>query len=122
MGDINDQAYINLANAIIETAVNDYRHACKQQRKDKKKGIKRTAIKPKRKRKPGKYYEPSTPLAIKRECLKFFRSDYFKTLTNIDGYELIDRLKKEEKKHDGKRVSKKGLQNRPAHCVGRRKH
>ena len=63
---VNDESYRLLVNAIIIQAVKDYRKALKYDYR-----------------------------GIKRECCRFFRSDWFKTLTAIDGEMLISRLKSE---------------------------
>ena len=63
---INDESYQLLVNAIIIQAVKDYRKALKYDHR-----------------------------GIKRGCCRFFRSDWFKTLTAIDGELLISRLKSE---------------------------
>ena len=63
---INDESYQLLVNAIIIQAVKDYRKALKYDHR-----------------------------GIKRECCRFFRSDWFKTLTAIDGEMLISRIKSE---------------------------
>jgi len=60
--------YENLANAIIEQAVKDYRNAEISQSK--------SAI------------------------IRFFRSDYFRALTDLDPEMLIEKLKKEELGYD----------------------
>ena len=46
-------------------------------------------------RQENKRYEKYDHRGIKRECCRFFRSDWFKTLTAIDGEMLISRLKSE---------------------------
>ena len=61
--------YYRLANAIILQAVNEYREALRQNG---------TAAKWKK-------------ISLRR----FFRSDWFKLLTNIDGELLMERLKEE---------------------------
>lgn len=71
-----DEAYENLANAIIESAVNDYRKALKGHSYDRRK----------------------TPDFIVRELEKFFRSAYFEILTRVDGEYLIQRLQSEHEK------------------------
>ncbi|MCR4719742.1 MAG: hypothetical protein K5768_08960 [Firmicutes bacterium] len=57
-----------LAEAIILQAVKDYRKALK--------------------------YDVRS---VKRECERFFRSDWFQTLTKLDGNTLINRLRMEVK-------------------------
>ena len=63
---VNDESYRLLVNAIIIQAVKDYRKALNYDHR-----------------------------GIKRECCRFFRSDWFKTFTAIDGEMLISRLKSE---------------------------
>lgn len=69
-----EMLYENLAQAIIVMACNDYRKACKKLKKDK---------------------WDIDARHEKRECLKFFRSDYFDRLTSLDGEQLIYMLDKE---------------------------
>lgn len=66
--------YMNLAHGIILQAVKDYRTA-------------------RHKLKQNPRYEPAR--AMKRECERFFRSDWFSVLTDLDGEELIHRLNRE---------------------------
>lgn len=71
-----DRAYEDLAIAIIESAVNDYRKALNGRSCDGRK----------------------SPEYMVRELEKFFRSDYFGVLTKIDGEYLISRLRAEHEK------------------------
>ena len=65
----------NLANAIILQAVKDYRTARKKQKfRPKNQEVKLMAI----------------------DCERFFRSNWFATLTSIDGAVLLKKLKEEE--------------------------
>ena len=66
--------YENLANAIILMAVKDYRSALK-----------------KLKKRPN--YE--TAKIMKNEVERFFRSDWYRELTSVDGNILIKKLKSE---------------------------
>lgn len=66
-----ETAYENLANAIVLQAVKDYRAAKKRKN--------------------------SANIGIIR---KFFRSDWFRTLTDIDGEWLIRKLDEEAKRGD----------------------
>lgn len=68
-----DRAYENLANAIIESAVNDYRKALKGVTYDKR----------------------ISPEHLVERLEKFFRSSYFRGITKIDGEYLISRLREE---------------------------
>lgn len=60
-----EQAYHNLANAIIERAVRDYRMALRH-------GLERT----------------------QRECEAFFRSEMFYGLTDIDGETIMNKVQR----------------------------
>ncbi|WP_022761903.1 hypothetical protein [Butyrivibrio sp. AD3002] len=75
MKEINDKAFLDLANAVILLAVSDYRKACKQLKKASKN--------------TNAQYEKS-------QCLRFFRSEWFGVLTTVDGEQLIKRLDAEE--------------------------
>ena len=66
--------YENLANAIILMAVKDYRDALK-----------------KLKKRPN--YEPAK--IMKSEVERFFRSDWYRELTSVDGEYLISKLQAE---------------------------
>ena len=66
--------YENLANAIIIQAAKDYRAASKALKK------------------------PSGGMAALktvRECERFFRSDWFRSLTSVDGRAVLEQLRKE---------------------------
>lgn len=67
--------YEKLANAVVLTAVKDYRDA----RKKLAKGRKNEAA-----------------LQMKAECENFFKSDLFSIYTDIDGEMLLARLEQEE--------------------------
>jgi hypothetical protein len=67
-------AYRELANAIVLQAVRDYRDALKR--------LERSPY-------------SRTLLRDKREVERFFRSDWFATLTEIDPVMLMERLKSE---------------------------
>ena len=58
-----DDPYMNLANAIVLQAVSDYRKALKQLKRNRK-------------------YEPA--LITKRECERFFHSEWFRFLSSLD--------------------------------------
>jgi len=70
---MNDR-YEQLANAIIMQAVKDYRNALKRLRKHPRNG---------------------TALFTKREVERFFRSDWYTSLTTVDPEILIRKLKEE---------------------------
>ena len=69
-----ERAYTDLANAIILQAVKDYRAAL---------------------RRLAKHPFSSMALSAKEELERFFRSDWFELLTNIDAEMLITKLKAE---------------------------
>ncbi len=69
-----NEPYENLANAIILRAVKDYRIAQKRLKKDPRNG---------------------KELYAKREIERFFRSDWYASLTAVAPEELIKRLKEE---------------------------
>ena len=70
----NQGPYQNLANAMVRSAVKDYRDALKRLKK-----------------------KPNNKLAAdeRDDIERFFRSGYFAILTEIDPEYLIDRLNKE---------------------------
>ena len=75
-----DKAYENLAHAIIESAVNDYRKALN-----------------------GITYDRRRSIDFVIEAVEtFFRSDYFKVLTKVEGEYIINRLRAE---HENERSS-----------------
>ena len=67
--------YENLANAIIIQACKDYRKAYKRYLR--------------------RYRSTDKQDAELLELESFFRSDWYKTLTSVDGEYLMDRIKKE---------------------------
>jgi len=67
-------AYENLANTIILLAVNDYRRALKLLSKNP---------------------HSRSVMAAVDEMERFFRSDWYETLTSVDGEMLIRHLRKE---------------------------
>ncbi len=69
---MNNKSVENLSNAIILSAVADYRRARKHHRVDGK--------------------EPSWVI---RDCERFFLSEWFKQLTDINGEWLLNELNKE---------------------------
>ena len=68
------RAYENLANAVIEQAVKDYRRA---------------------KAKLAKEAEDVMALKMRRETERFFRSAWFGQLTALDGELLLEKLEEE---------------------------
>ena len=70
-------AYESLANAIILSAVNDYRNARAKLSKGRKNQTSEDMI---------------------SECERFFKSEWFMVLTNIDGEMLLEKLLKEFEK------------------------
>lgn len=75
----NSNPYQNLADAIILQAVTDYRKANKKLARGRKN---------------------SEAQIMKDECLEFFRSKWFSSLTDVDPEFLIKKLDEEEKHHD----------------------
>lgn len=69
-----EKAYEELANAVVETACDDYRYL-------RKKNLEKSLI-------------HHNVVTIK-EIEKFFKSEYFGKFTNLDGNWLLNRLKKE---------------------------
>ena len=70
--------YQDLANAIVLTAVEDYRNAL-----------------------DGKSYNPcKSPKAVIEECEKFFRPSWYKVLTKVSGEYLIEQLKREHREKE----------------------
>jgi len=70
--DYNEEGIENLINAIILQAVKDYRKALK--------GFSLNG-------------KPST--AVIADCERFFRSEWYRQLTNVDGEYLISTIRKE---------------------------
>ena len=68
------RAYENLANAIVEQAVKDYRQARAKLAKDA---------------------EDVMALKMRRETERFFRSAWFGQLTALDGELLLEKLEEE---------------------------
>ena len=66
--------YQSLANAIIEQAAFDYRKALKEIKK---------------------YGKSEETVGTKRECERFFRSDWFDVLSELDGIYLMKKIIKE---------------------------
>ena len=69
---MNNKAADNLSNAIILSAVDDYRKAL-----------------------AGKRVAGKEPGWVISDCERFFLSEWFTVLTNLDGETLLDKLKKE---------------------------
>lgn len=69
-----EEKYEDLANAIVLTAVKDYRDALKKLKK---------------------HPRNNAALYTKKEVERFFNSDWYKLLTNIDPVMLIKQLNKE---------------------------
>lgn len=90
-----DEAYENLANAIIVQAAEDWKKAYKYLRKHAKsrsKSVKENMVRTER---------------IKIECENFFRSDWFKTLTQVDSETFFSMLqKKAEEEYEQENASK----------------
>lgn len=69
---MNHKAVENLCNAIILSAVNDYRKA-----------------------RCGERIAGKEPWWVIRECERFFLSEWFSILTKVDGKTLLEALKRE---------------------------
>lgn len=82
-----DEAYQNLANAIVKNAADDYRAALR--------GLERNP--------ESKGYQSDA-----ERIEKFFRSPWYEMLTDVDGEYLIRRLQEDEKERSLKRQRKKG--------------
>jgi thiaminase len=82
-----DRIYTDLANAIVAQAAEDYRKALK--------GI--------------SYDHRKSPEKIIKEILRFFRSEWFRTLTKVDADYLIEQLNKEHKENVKKEKEKQSL-------------
>ena len=74
MAIIDEEAATRLAHAIVITAAKDYRTALKKLKRN-----------PKNK----------DAMATAMECERFFRSDWYKALTSVDGEWLINKLRQE---------------------------
>lgn len=68
-----ERAYTDLANGIVKQAADDYRNALN--------GV--------------SYDRYKTPEQVINEVLRFFRSEWFRTLTKVDAEYLIEQLNKE---------------------------
>ncbi len=73
------EPYENLANAIVLQAVKDWRSAVRTLKKRPR-------------------YDPAKQ--VRDECERFFRSDWFEALTEVDGRIILRKLKQEENTHD----------------------
>lgn len=67
--------YISLSNAIVMQAVKDYRQAWRKLRKRPKNARARAAI---------------------EECERFFLSEWFETLTHVNGEIILRKLREED--------------------------
>lgn len=68
-----DEMYVLLAHAIVEKAVEDYRELLKMKSSEM----------------------PGAPNCNLKELEAFFRSDWFKTLCDLDGEKVLEELKEE---------------------------
>ena len=71
------EPYENLANAIVMQAVRDYRAARRKLKKNSKK---------------------AEAKAMLEDCERFFLSDWFETLTNVNGEIVLKKLQQEDDK------------------------
>lgn len=83
------EVYRELANAVIVQAAADYRTALRQ--------LKRNPT-----------YKKA--IRMRRDCERFFRSDWFQLLSRADGQALMQILKKEAEKNDSKGIPESGIQ------------
>ena len=81
---IDYEGCIRLANAIVVMAANDYRRALRALKRNPRNGL---------------------AMDKAMECERFFDGNWFKTLTNVDGQWLKNKLREEVRGHDSKRVS-----------------
>ena len=72
--------YENLANAIVITAAKDYRDALRSLTRNKKN---------------------NNAKRMKEEVERFFNSDWYSVLTDLDGAFLMRKIREEEGYHDG---------------------
>ena len=84
------RAYEDLANAIITRAAEDYRNALK-----------------------GISYCHKSPGHIIKEIERFFRSNYFKILTAVDGELLIENLRQEHKERSNHESNTNTIDTQP---------
>lgn len=83
------EVYRELANAVVVQAAVDYRTALRQ--------LKRNPT-----------YKKA--LRMRRDCERFFHSEWFQLLSGADGHALMEILKKEAEKNDSKGISESGVQ------------
>lgn len=74
-----DEMYMLLAHAIVEKAIEDYRGLLKMKSSEM----------------------PGAPNCNLNELEDFFRSNWFKTLCDLDGKKVLEELRKEETDDDG---------------------
>lgn len=79
--DLNLYGCQALATAVAKMAAEDWRKAVRHELKTGKVG----------------------PFNVRRECERFFRSEWFKTLTGVDGNYVLQELRREFG-NDGKRI------------------
>ncbi len=86
---MNDEGAVNLANGIIIKAADDYRLALREIDKAKSDNAKVQANR------------------IKVECELFFKSSWFKVLTQADGPAILSALQKEHEDREGTKAKTK---------------
>lgn len=85
---VSDRNYEDFANSIIEMAVRDFRWA--NAALNKKRCSEKTRLRAER---------------LYNDTVRFFRSQWFAELTNLDGEDLLKKLSQEGKKKKKKKVS-----------------
>lgn len=78
--------YERLANAIVVQAAEDYREA-RRTKKELDEKERMTA------KDEAKYFEADK---MEKDCEKFFRGDWIKALTKVDGKVILQKLREEE--------------------------
>ena len=81
-------SYENLANAIVITAAKDYRDALRSLTRNK---------------------NNNNAKRMKEEVERFFNSDWYSVLTDLDGAFLMRKIQEEVGYHDGKGVFESGI-------------
>lgn len=90
----NDEQWGELANAIIVQAVVDYETALRKLKKDKgNKDVSHAILQLRRQ---------------KADCIRFFRSGWFKTLTALDGETIMHRVEKRAEEKYRRRWKRNG--------------
>lgn len=90
----SDEAVYRLRDAIIVSAANDYRNLCRRMHKNV-----RTIIEGCGQKKADKLFDDLTNLnnSMRRMEVRFFESDWYTALTEVDGRYITKRIRKEVK-------------------------